>query len=75
MYVFICEYMCNSAGAWGGPDEGLRCPGGRVIDCWEPLHVGAGNRTRILCKSSVYSEYLSPFSGPSIAFFNPHFRF
>lgn len=48
--------------------EDFGAPGTRVTWNWEPSDVVAGNRTRILCKSSKRSELLSQLSSPSPTF-------
>lgn len=58
----MCEYWC----VWEPKWEGVISPAAGLTDNYESSHLGTGNQTLVLCKSSKCSYLLSHVSRPSI---------
>lgn len=61
MYIHTCIYMLVYAFVHSCPwsqEEGVKCPGTRVIDSCEPPDVGVGNGTFDLWKNILTSDTL-----------------
>lgn len=67
-FIFILKIVCGRACVRGYAHMEAKK---RVLDLWEleldgcePLNVGAGNRTLVLCKSIESFQWLRPLSSP-----------